>query len=538
VKISSLPPAQLYIIQGNYSVDSIPDLPQRILWINWKDKKILQDQVISGKTLQNLLKSLKTHKIIDPSIANTLISISNTINQTKTLIRDLPVALDKFRSHESFYEFVNLHIERIRLEQELQWASFLEARSKTNVGMKRIQRLNEEINELEKKKRLVEPQYEFLKHSEEVYIDSLKFLNSEVKRINKTYISKTSQINKLKRKIDSEKPKSDLYEEKLEELALKIPASQISDNKDYIRISNKLNSAETAIKACNQEIFTISEDITEFKTQLKDLKKKLRELKQTHNNRDTNFIEIQTSFTEVTASINEKESEKENLVKNQTMDNPAQDMGDPPANIRFSSIIMEELRSNTIQISKYVTELETTPSEYIAQNIDSLELSKSILSNLTKKIDLFSEDSLVHFQNIMFTLENSLNLVFHSIGMQLTFRKLPLVQQSGELVPLFGIQFELRKNNKSIKFEKLPVEEKLYVMWSFEYALNEISGLNTHIFADTDYKIKRTKSLLEKTIRLMKNGFLSKKTKQKFVILLSKSILEDTTQKDVVITTI
>ena len=74
-----------------------------------------------------------------------------------------PHALDSFREVEEFFEFIKLYNEQTKLNQELQWAHYLESQSKSNVGIKRIQRLDNEIAALKKKKQLIEPQYEFLK---------------------------------------------------------------------------------------------------------------------------------------------------------------------------------------------------------------------------------------------------------------------------------------------------------------------------------------------------------------------------------------
>ncbi len=538
MKLSDLSSSQLYIIQGNYSTDTVSDLPKIVSWINWKDKTLLKDQVIIGKTFQNLVSNLELHKIIDPSVVYTLDNISKTVTLTQTYMQELPEALKSFRKFDGFYDFLHLYSERAKLEQELSWAYYLEAQSKTNVGMKRIQRLDDEIIELRKRKRITEPQYEFLEKNENQYKESHKSLNNEIKRVNKTYISKTTQINKLKRQIDVEKPKSDLYLEKIEELTAKLPATKLSDDKDYMRISTKLKTANDAINLYNQEIFLISEDVNYDKNHLKDLKNKLRELKQTHSKTGSNFTEIQNSYMEIVTRLKNTEAEKEELIKSQTKTNTAKDMGVPPSNIRFSSIIEEELKSNTIQISQYINVSETNTNEYIAQLLHSLTLTKSTLSHLTFKIDLLSENSLRQFQIFLESIQTSLNSVLHQIGLKISFGKLPLIEKMGNSIPQYGVQFELRKNQKSINFENLPAEEKLYVMCSFEYVLNSLSGIQTHVFADIDFKIKRTKSLFEKTIRLIKKGILQKNTQDKIVILISKPILEETIQKDMVITTL
>ena len=150
-------------------------------------------------------------------------------------------------TYSDYFDYLRLYNERKDLLNELQWAQQLESRSKTTVGLKRIQRIREEIAELTKKKRIIEPQYSFQKNNEVEYKNTLKELQDENRRVNKIYITQTSQINKLKRQIDTQTPKSDMYEEKLEELMEK-PSSA-----DYKRISSKLNTVNTVIKKCKQE---------------------------------------------------------------------------------------------------------------------------------------------------------------------------------------------------------------------------------------------------------------------------------------------
>ena len=173
-------------------------------------------------------------------------------------------------------------------------------------------------------------------------------------------------------------------------------------------------------------------------------------------------------------------------------------MGVPPTNIRFSSIIKEELKSNEIQLSKYISISETTPEAYISQFISSRGLNKKKRDILTTSADELSETSLRHFQNAIESIENSLNSVLKHIGIKISFNKLPLIEQSENSIPLYGIQFQLLKNKKSIKFEKLPPEEKFYIMCSFEYSLNKNAGIQTHVFVDSDFKIKTDKKFNRK----------------------------------------
>jgi len=537
MKLSDLPSSQLYIIQGKAAAD-IVDLPDSVHWFNWKDKKILSNQLIVEKSMQNFVDIMEKQGIFDSSIVKSLNIIAKTVKLTQVFLNDLPDALNSFREVEEFIDFINLYNEQTKLKQELHWANYLEAQSKTNVGLKRIQRLDSEIATLQKKKQIIEPQYEFLKENDAQIKQTLKSLNNEAKRVNKTYISKTSQINKLKRKIDVEKPKSDLYAEKLDELAVQISKSKLVDNEDYQRISKKFEKANTAISQYEEEITFISEDITQDKTHIKETKKKLRELKQNNAQTSSNFLEIQKSFLEITSQLNKSTEEKANIIKSQTRDNASIDLGIPPTNIRFSSIIEDELKSNTIQLSRYISKTETTPEAYISQYFKSWDLSKKKLNSLFTHAENLPETSLRQFQSALESIEDSINSILKHVGLIITFNKLPIIEQLENSPPQYGIQFQLHKNKKPFKFEKLRPEEKFYVMCSFEYTLNRYAGIRTHVFVDLDFKIKRTKSLIENTIRLIKSGFMLDDPNEKIVIFLSKPILEETTQKDMIITTL
>ncbi|MHA1110551.1 MAG: hypothetical protein ACTSRE_05580 [Promethearchaeota archaeon] len=537
MKLSDLPSSQLYIIQGNAAAD-IVDLPDSVHWFNWKDKNFLSNQLIVEKSMQKFVNIMEKQGIFDSSIVKSLNILAKTVELTQVYLNNLPDALKSFREVEEFIDFINLYNEQTKLKQELHWANYLESQSKTNVGLKRIQRLDSEIAALQKKKQIFEPQYEFLKESDTQIKQTLKSLNNEAKRVNKIYISKTSQINKLKRKIDVEKPKSDLYAEKLEELAVQISKSKLSDNEDYQRISKKSEKTKRAISQYEEEIAFISEDITQDKTHIKETKKKLRELKQNNAQTSSNFLEIQKSYMEITSQLKKSTEEKANLVKSQTKDNASTDLGVPPTNIRFSSIIEDELNSNTIQLSRYISKSETTPEAYISQYFKSRGLSKKKFNALVTHAENLPETSLRQFQTVLESIEDSLNSVLNHVGLKITFTKLPLIEQLENSLPQYGIQFQIHKNKKPIKFEKLPPEEKFYVMCSFEYTLNNIAGIRTHVFVDLDFKIKRTKSLIEKTIRLIKSGLMLKEPNQRIVIFLSKLILEETTQKDMIITTL
>jgi hypothetical protein len=63
-----------------------------------------------------------------------------------------------------------------------------------------------------------------------------------------------------------------------------------------------------------------------------------------------------------------------------------------------------------------------------------------------------------------------------------------------------------------------------------------LANIHLHVFVDTDYKIKRTKSLMEKTVLLINSNINLQD--DNIVILLSKPILEDKVENNIVITTI
>ncbi|TFG20653.1 MAG: hypothetical protein EU530_02465 [Promethearchaeota archaeon] len=532
-----MPSAPLYIIQGSSEKD-ITDLPRSIEWIDWKDKNLLDSQLIIGKTMQNFVTNMENHGIFNASIVKSLNTIAETIAITEDYLKDLPIALNQFRELEEFFEFLNLFNEHTTLKQELQWAHYLESLSKSNVGIKRIQRLDNEITALEKKKQIIEPQFEFLKDTETSFKKTLNVLDNKIKLLNKTYISKTTLINKLKRQIDAEKPKSDLYTEKLEELASQIPESKLSDSEDYKRIFAKLESVNKSISQYKKDVAGISEDIIHDKTKIKNLKLKLKEIKQLYAQTSPKFIEIQKSYLEISSQLKKYRDERKNLIKSQTKENAPIGLGVSPPNVRFSSIIEAELKSNEIQLSKYISTSESTPEAYKSQFLKSWNLSKKKLDIVTSQAELLSEASLHQLQMIIESIQSSLNSAFKQIGLKILFNKLPLVEQSEKSIPQYGIQFHLLKSKKSIMFEKLLPEEKFFIMCSFEYVLNKSAGIKTHVFLDSDFKIKRTKNLIEKTSIFLKNGLLAKEPEHRIVVILSKPILEETTQKDIIITTL
>ncbi len=532
-----MPSAPLYIIQGSSAKD-ISDLPHSIQWIDWKDKNLLNNQLIIGKTMRNFVTTMENQGIFDSSIVKSLNTVAEMIAITEVYLKDLPIVLSKFREIEEFFEFLNLFNEQTTLKQELQWAHYLESQSKSNVGIKRIQRLDDEINALEKKKQIIEPQFEFLKDAETSFKQTLHVLENEIKLLNKTYISNTTQINKLKRQIDAEKPKSDLYTEKLEELASQIPESILSNNEDYKRIFAKLESVNNSISQYKEEVAGISEEIIHDKDKIKKLKIKLKELTQLNAQTRPKFIEIQKSFVEISSQLKKTRDERENLIKSQTKKDAPTALGVPPANVRFSSIIEAELKSNEIRLSKYISASESTPEAYKSQFLSSWNLSKKKRDIVTTPAELLSEAPLHQLQMILESIQISLNSVFKQIGLNISFNKLPLVEQSEKSIPQYGFQFQLIKSKKSITFEKLLPEEKFFIMCSFEYVLNKKAGIKTHIFVDSDFKIKRTKNLIEKTILFLKNGILTKEPEHRIVVILSKPILEETAQKDIIITTL
>ena len=64
----------------------------------------------------------------------------------------------------------------------------------------------------------------------------------------------------------TEKPKSDNYSDKLKELVSQLPQSTLSENKDYVRLTNKLRMIETKIQQSTQDIDRTSKEILRDKT--------------------------------------------------------------------------------------------------------------------------------------------------------------------------------------------------------------------------------------------------------------------------------
>ena len=92
MKLSDLPTSPLYIIQGD-SVENLTDLPHSIKWIDWKDKNLLTNQLIVGKTMRSLVKNLQDQRIFDSSIIKSLDTIEKTITLTQAFLNDLPTCI-------------------------------------------------------------------------------------------------------------------------------------------------------------------------------------------------------------------------------------------------------------------------------------------------------------------------------------------------------------------------------------------------------------------------------------------------------------
>jgi hypothetical protein len=538
LKIVDLPPSNLYILQGEDLENTLSDLPESVRWVNWKDKILYSEQKLIEKNFQGFLSKLETKKILNPSQVNNLRSMSNILALTERFSRELPNVINSYRIYEDFFSFLKLYSEQIELTQELKWARYFETQSKTSVSLKRLEKLNDEISQLEKRKRTIEPQYIFLKEQQDQYKKSLKSLNDKVKEINKLFITKTRQINKLKRQIDAEKPKNDLYTEKIAEITSTVNSLDLPKDENYIRISRKLQNVNEKIARYKQEILTISEISSQLKSELKDLKNKLRQLKENHSQASNTYTAIETEYLEILNTLNQKEREKSDLIKYQSMENTSQNMGEPPSNIRFSSIIEDDLRSNSIKLSKYISNQDISWQEYIDQFFDSWSIPKSIFQDPEPTIQSHPEEIIPYFQKIVKNIENEMRSVLKPLNLKITFLNLPLVSQDHSIVPELGIQYMIFKNKKTISLEKLATEERLYFKVAFNYSINKICGITSHIFRDTDFKIKRTKKLFENVIQLIKKGILSKNPGHTILFLISKPILENTKQKDMVITTI
>jgi len=538
MKLTDLPPSRIYVIQRNNSTELLADNFPSINWINWRDNNILHNQVIEGNSMKDLIKKLDDHHTITTSLLEDYPVLSNILSITKMYLEEIPDILNNFRQFDSLFEFIQLQFERSKLKHELKWAKLLESQSKTNMNLRRIEVLNGEIAQLQKKMQIIEPHYILLKNNQDIYQKTNQNLKDEIKAINKAYITKTSQINKTKRQIDSEKPKSDSYSDKLEELVSKLPKSSLSENKDYARLTNKLKTIETTLLHFKQDIDRISIEILKDKAQIKNLKDNLAKLNDIQASSSSKFNEIQKNYLDLKGQIQKKQTELDELLKIQTKSSSLEIEGDPPNYIRFSSIVQEELNSNTIKISRFAQNPDSSLNEFIIQFGKNLQISKSTDPKLIQEPASIKETNLLKLQNVLKEIENSLNPILQQINLLISIGKIPLTDSNEETVPRLGIAFEMYKQNKSIHFEKLPPEEKLYAMWSVEYLLNKLAGIDTHIFIDTDYPVKRTKILFEKIIRLIKTGFLIKENSTRVVIFLSKPILEDSIQKDMIITTI
>jgi predicted nuclease with TOPRIM domain len=538
LKIAELPPSKIYILQGERLRENVPDLPESIQWIDWKDKKLYSQQQLIEKNLQRFLSKLESKKIINQTQLDMLQAISNILATTEQLFQKLPDILNFYKVYEEFFSFLKLFSERTELVQELKWAQYFEKKSKTSVGLKRLEKLNDEISLLEKKKQTIEPQYFFLKEQHDQYKNSITSLNIRAKEINKSIIIKTRKINKLKRQIDAEKPKSELYTEKITEIISTVDSSELKNDENYNRISKKLQNVNQKISQFTQEILKITEGSSQLKAELKDLKKKIKQLKENYTQTGSKFSDIETTYFELLKQLENKEKEKADLIHYQSMENTSQNMGEPPANIRFSSIIKEDLSANSTKLSKYLPNPDTSGQRYIDHFFESWSLPKSFLKASNLSIQSVTEENLQYFQKILKTIESEMRSLLKPLALRISFQKLPLITQDHQTIPKLGIQFEILKNKKKILLEKLSPEERLYVMFTFNYSINKICGITSHLFRDRDYKIKRTKKLFEQLIRLIKKGILSKNPEHTIFLLLSKPLLENTTQKEMVITTI
>ncbi|MBN2155057.1 MAG: hypothetical protein JW776_03345 [Candidatus Lokiarchaeota archaeon] len=539
MNVSTPPPSvAIWIIQGENSKKIISQFPSSVNWINWTDKKIVKNHEIYGKNFLSLIKNLTEHQILNNPLHYEMNHIFEGIHQTQSIIQKLPLFLEHLRNYDLFFEFIRIYNRRIDLEQELRWAKVLESKSKASVEMKRISKLNEEITDLEKSKARIEPRYEFLKKILEEHQTTLNMLKEEIQKITSIYITKTRKINKLKRFIDNEKTKSDIYRDKIEELTTKFSVEEQEDNQDYKRLLNKQKTVDSNIEKKNKIIQDLSREIQASKSLLKQKKDDLTKIKRKYENSYSKYTEVNQSYTDIIKNLKEKKKERDIITHHQTEEISPSNGKIAPSNIRFSSLIENDLKENSIQLMKFINLEETTPKKYYDQVLEDLKYPTSHVKDLTIPIIPISENILKEIHNLWIAIEKSLNSLLAFIKVQIILSQFPIYFDAKEINPNYGISFDILKNDKPIVLDKLPTEEKLYFMWSFEFVLNELAGMKVHLYSDENYQFKRSKKLLERIIQLVQKGIVTQHKSIKIVILLSKPVLEAKNQKDIVITTI
>ena len=255
-------------------------------------------------------------------------------------------------------------------------------------------------------------------------------------------------------------------------------------------------------------------------------------------NTGRNFPEIEKNYSEIVRSLETKKAEKSVLIETQVEENSSRNLGFRPQNVRYSSIIENDLSVNLNQISRFLDISKLPAEDFISQFVETLKIPKSVLIDLITKITEFTQTPCDEYAKVIETIENAINDALDILNIQIYLSKYPIFQRENQVNPELGISFILHHQQKLITYSKLSTEEKVFLMWAFDFVLNKLSGFDIHIFHDINYKFKRTKDLLQKTIQLFQDGILKSQPNMKFVILLSKPILEDSTQKDLIITTI
>jgi predicted nucleic acid-binding Zn-ribbon protein len=521
--------AQLIVLQGKYS--SSTDFREPVNWINWKDKNLVQNQYISGKILDKLLKLLLKYKIISTNVYNIHQIFKDGITQTNTLLNNISSFISFLNSHLEYMEISVLLTERIDLESELYWANILESETKSSTEKKRINRLNSEIENLQKKLKTFEPHYKFLTNKLEDLNSTLKKTQQEIKQRNKRYIAKTREINKLKREIDTEKPKKDIYLDKTQELE----ESGKSDTEDYKRISSKIQKINTKVDKIQNRINLITKELLEEKSEIKKLKQQLVQQTPPFRNIEKKFNDAQQEYASIIQKLDKNTNERDNLVRDELQELPKRSNSPPPEHVRFSTIIKDELSENTKKLSQFLTLSELSSSTILKERHEEYTKKIQSLPPLKDGIKITTED-LKTIQKMIEEFERILNDLLAEIQVTISIQNFPLLTGDDE-IPLYGYNFTFYKDEKPVKFEKLTNTEKIYTMWCCEYVLDVEAGITTHVYQGKNYTFKKTQKTIHSLLGLIEKLISKTNLETKFIITLKKPLLNEEKRGKILIKT-